>query len=176
MLSGRAIAGEREKVESDSERERVRKRAKRKKMVAVIAMTVLILVVILLGALVVKEIMKGLDQGANVETKKEYAATIDVYDENGYGEISGGMREYIGKVEQDLRDLGYSAMRAVIPAGTVREVDFYVEGFDGYIKTNIDRDAAETAEDAGRMMEYLKNKGIKVTYVDVRVEGKGFYK
>lgn len=174
MRSGRAIAGEHEQAESNSERERVRRRARRKKTMAVIIVAALILAIGFMGVLAIKEIMNSV-QSENV-VRKKYEPTIDMYDENGFGEISGGVREYIGKVEEDLRELGYSAMRAVLPVGTVREVDFYVEGFSGYIKTNTDRDAAETAEDAGRMIKYLVEREIQAAYIDVRVAGKGFYK
>ena len=43
-------------------------------------------------------------------------------------------------------------------------------------KCNLDRGTAETLEDIVRMIEYLKKQGLKVGYVDVRIEGRAYYK
>ena len=83
----------------------------------------------------------------------------------------------MGQAESDFRDLGYTPLRAVIPAGAIREVDFYLSGWVGKIKMTIDRETAVSVEDADRMLRYLQ--GINVSefeYVDVRVEGKGYWK
>ena len=52
----------------------------------------------------------------------------------------------------------------------------YVEGAEYYIKMNVDRGSAESVEDADRMIKYLNAKGIAPGHLDVRVEGKAYYK
>ena len=65
----------------------------------------------------------------------------------------------------------------MIPTGAIREVDFYLEGYDGFIKTTIDRDSAITVEDADRMIRYLADKEISVfEYIDVRVDKRAYWK
>ena len=87
------------------------------------------------------------------------------------------MSEYIGQAEADFRDAGLTPTKAVIPAGSIREVDFYLDGVTGYIKTTIDRGTAVTVEDSERMLRYLASIGVsEFTYIDVRIDGKAYWK
>ena len=86
------------------------------------------------------------------------------------------IKEYVGRVERDFRDAGYTATKAIVPAGKMREVDIYVEGHPEYYKMNLDRGTAVSVEDAVRMIEYLAKGGINASYVDVRIAGKAYYK
>jgi hypothetical protein len=80
-------------------------------------------------------------------------------------------------IEVDFRDLGYKVVKAVIPSGSIREVDLYIEGKNGFIKTTIDRGTAVTVEDADRVIRYLAERGIgDFEYIDARVEGRAFWK
>ena len=91
--------------------------------------------------------------------------------------ITSRMRDYIGQAEADFRDLGYNPVKAVIPSGSVRVVNFYLEGQPGYIKMWIDRDTAPSVEDADRLIRYLKTQGInEFQYIDVRLPYKAFWK
>ena len=103
--------------------------------------------------------------------------TIEIVDEEAAsagGKITSRMTAYIGQVEQSFRDLGYQPTRAVIPSGAIREVDFYLEGYEGFIKTIIDRGAGVTVEDADRMIRYLD--GEPFSYIDVRIDNKAYWK
>lgn len=87
------------------------------------------------------------------------------------------MKAYIARAEQDFRDLGYTPVKAVIPTGSVREIDFYLENYSGFIKTTVDRDTAVSVEDADRMLRYLAGQGTtEFTYIDVRLSGKAYWK
>ena len=55
-------------------------------------------------------------------------------------------------------------------------MDIYLEGRDEYYKCNLDRGTAETVEDIVRMIGYLKKQGVMAGYVDVRLEGRAYYK
>ena len=109
-----------------------------------------------------------------------YQPTIEVIDEAMGGDaskITSKMREYIGQAESDFRDLGYQPVKAVIPVGAIREVDFYLEGWTGKIKLVVDRETGVSVEDADRMIRYLTGIGVyDFEYIDVRVEGKGYWK
>ena len=83
----------------------------------------------------------------------------------------------IVQAEQDFKDLGYKPIRAEIPAGSIRQINFILDGITGYIKMTTDRDAAVSVEDADRMIRYLSGKEITTfEYIDVRVEEKGYWK
>jgi len=101
-----------------------------------------------------------------------------IYDENGTGEISARTKEYIGLLESDLKDLGYTMSRAALPIGKMREVDINLEGVAPYFKVNIERGTAVSAEDIVRMIKYLGENNLleSTTYVDVRIAGKAYYK
>ena len=87
------------------------------------------------------------------------------------------MSEYIGQAEVDFRALGYTPVRAVLPAGAIREVDFYLEGYPGYIKLITDRGSAVSVEDADRMLRYLASiEATDFQYIDVRLDGKAYWK
>ena len=116
---------------------------------------------------------------AGAETEN-YAPTIEIIDENAAAAsegISGRMKDYIGQAEADFRSLGYKPTKAVLPSGSIREIDFYLEGYDGFIKMVVDRETAVSVEDADRMIRYLKSREItKFGYIDVRLSGRAYWK
>ncbi len=179
MKSGRTVAGKREKAVSDSERQRVRKAAKNRKIRGVI------LVILACGSIAYLSVLgvRSWLESYEMETE-DYTVRQDDYDlsgitiinENG-GDVTNRIKKYIGQIAGDLTDLGYSLEKVVVPVGMLREVDLYIKDFPGYIKTNSERDTAVSAEDIDRMMKYLSERGIgEVTYIDVRISGKAYYK
>ena len=173
MRVGRTIAEERERLESESERIEAREKAKNRQTRTVLIFAILIVVVFGLVGLGIKSLA---DNPAKTETGSvKYEPTVEIIDESGAG-ITNRTREFIGMMEQDFKDLGYTMTRAAVPAGKRREVDAYVDGVPYYIKMNVDRGSAVSVEDADRMIKYLNAKGIVPGYLDVRVEGKAYYK
>ena len=176
---GRAITEKRERLETASERALAHKKGKRQKIFRVLLVTVGFLAVfgLIIGLIFSLSNMpqEYSDPKIGVES---YKPTIEIIDEaSSEHKISERMREYIGQAEWDFRDLGYTPVKAVIPAGSIREVDFYLDGWAGRIKLVIDRDTAVSVEDADRMLRYLGSIGVtEFEYIDVRVEGKGFWK
>lgn len=176
---GRAIFEKREQLETASERAAAHKKGKRRRIFRIVFVTILFLAVFGLVLNLISFSFKNEEELGLIETvTAEFEPTIELVDEAmSSGGISSRMREYVGRAERDFRELNYVPIRAVIPAGAIREVDFYLSGWTGKIKMTIDRDTAVSVEDADRMIRYLQ--GINVSefeYIDVRVEGKGFWK
>lgn len=178
---GRTIAERREQLESSSERIAAQKKGKKKKTIRIVL--AVLLYVFLAGVLAfgIFMILKGNDVSETVEIiKVPVTPTIEVVDEDAGltgGMMTSRMSEYIGLVENDFRELGYTPTKAVIPMGSVREVDFYFSDFEGYVKTVVDRGAGVTAEDFGRMIKYLQGiDEMDFEYIDIRVEEKGYWK
>ena len=115
-----------------------------------------------------------------VKIEVSFNPTIEIVDEDAATSgksITARMRSYIGQAEVDFKDLGYQPVKAVVPSGSIREVDFYLEGVSGYIKTTIDRGTGVTVEDADRMIRYLEEEDeTDFEYIDVRIDGKAYWK
>lgn len=167
-------------VEITSARLEAHEKGKKRKAWRVILTTVVFVAVATALAMIMPQFWIGKNEPLIETITVPYAPTIEVVDEN-IGEMNGQltarMSEYIGQAEADLRELGYMPTKAVIPSGAIREVDFYLEGYNGRVKMTIDRGAGVSAEDADRMIRYLKGVGkTDFEYIDVRIEGKGYYK
>lgn len=176
---GRAIVEKRERLETASERAAAHKKGKRQRILRIILVIIGFLLVIGTIIIICRNALSGEEGGGLSETIiLPYEPTIELVDEAaGNHKISSRMREYVGQAESDFRDLGYTPLRAVIPAGAIREVDFYLSGWNGRIKLTIDRETAVSVEDADRMLRYLQGIGVtEFEYIDVRVEGKGYWK
>lgn len=180
---GRTIGEKREKLETANERAAARKKDKKKKAtriaLTVVGFLVLVGILITLAVVLINESKPSdISDSEQNETAEVYEPTIEIIDEdNSAGQITGRMSAYIGQTEYDFRELGYRPVKAVIPSGAVREVDFYLEGRPGFVKLIIDRATAISVEDADRMMRYLESIGVEqYEYIDVRIEGKAFWK
>ena len=181
---GRTIGERREHLETASERLAARKKGKKKQFWRVFLTMILFLAVF--GGVVYGGIVFFNREETEVipEAEMIYSSPkIPVVDED--AELTGAelnltsrMSTWIAQAEHEfIVETGYTPVRAVIPSGAIREVDFYFEEFSGYVKTTIDRGVGVSVEDFSRMMQYLSEKGVAdFTYIDVRVEGKGYWK
>lgn len=176
--SGRTIGERREKMETASERAAIHKKNEKKQKYR-LAFTVLgfalAAVMIVWG---VKFFFENREpENYTPEYEVPYAPTIEVVDEAGHDEITSRMKEYIGQAEADFRELGYVPIKAVIPKSGIREVDFYLNEHPGFIKLIIDRPTGVSVEDADRMIRYLSSQGVsEYSYIDVRIDGKAYWK
>ena len=181
---GRTIGEKREKLETANERAAARKKDKRKNTRRVALVTsgfvLCIAILVILGFILFKDRDKPLINLEPTSSKETFDPTIEIIDEESAtteGKITSRMREYIGQVESELKTLGYTPIKAVIPINSIREVDFYLEGYEGFIKTVIDRGAGVTVEDADRTIRYLKDQGTTdFEYIDVRIKGQAYWK
>ena len=182
IKSGRTIGERRERPETSNERQEARKKVKKRQTFrvgfTVVLFTVVAIVVIILIVIFLKNRATNEVETAPTVVVKAYKPTIEIIDENASaGGITARMSEYIGQLESDLKDLSLTPIKAVIPVGSIREVDIYLDGYTGFIKATIDRGTGVTAEDTERMLRYLKEQGInEFQYVDVRIDGKAYWK
>lgn len=180
--SGRVIGESRERPESSIEREKMHKKLHRQQISRIIVV-IFIFTLIGVGLFFIGTLFVGHREDQPISSTTVYlplSPTIPIEDQDAGGSsehITTRMKEYIGQLEADLRELGYSPSRAVLPTGAIREIDFYLDGYSGYIKTTIDRGAGVTAEDTDRMVRYLAAQGITdFEYIDVRIDGKAYWK
>jgi len=158
--------------ESGEERAELHRQTKRRHFTSVI---VAILMVVIMGLIAYTSARGAVEEARRVpEQKAEYQMQAQLVDETGHGQISGRMREFIGQVEQDFREAGYIVSRVTLPAQTSREIWVDLEGRKGYIKMTMDRGSAVGVEDAVRTINYLGDR--QVEYMDVRLEGKAYFK
>lgn len=116
--------------------------------------------------------------------EKNYYATpvVQIVDESGVSPEQGStivgtrLLGFMGKVVAEAQGRGYTVSKAVLPAGTTRQVDVYFENLSTFVKFSIDRGAGEQTEDADRSMKFLQARGTAVEYIDVRVAGRAAYK
>lgn len=173
MKVGRTIAQEWERQESESERLATRKKQKTRKILRLFSVLAVIGILAVVAGM---EFNGWLDRREKIEAAKNTPQpTVEIIDESGSG-ITSRMKEYVAVIESDFSDLGYSVNRAIVPAGKNREIHLFLNGYGYYLKFNIDRGTAVSAEDADRMIRYLTERALTPEYVDLRVEGKGYYK
>ena len=173
---GRTIAGDAFFDERKAKLERLKQRKKTKrKNVGVVAG--ILLLVILVGLVIGHYITELI---AENETKnvviQEPEPMVAIADENSGTDISARVKEFVSRLEKDAKIEGYEVDRVVLPLNKVREIHVYIKKRNEYYKMTIDRGSAVQAEDMGRMIRYLDKKKIKAEYVDLRVEGKAYYK
>jgi hypothetical protein len=172
MKRGQTIVAERERQESASERMLARKKMRNKRVLSVVAVVLILIILTILGIMGWQVLFK--DQVIKPDTESTIPEpTVEINDEAGVG-VSNRIKEYIAWLEQDFKELGYTMTRVDLPRDKSRELLVSLDGYKGYIKMNIDRGTGVSVEDADRMIKYLN--GGEFEYIDVRVEGKGYYK
>lgn len=177
MRRGRTIVAEREQAESESERMQARRRTRRKKNTAAVIVLLMGAVLALSAYLGIEQLSKKRNEGLLGGRSDDVRIEAQVVDEDNRGQISTRVREYIAQLEGDFRDLGYVVSKVTLPTGASREIYVDIDGWEGmFIKVNIDRETAVSAEDAARMLRYLAEHDLHPGYVDVRVVGRAYYK
>jgi len=117
----------------------------------------------------------GSFSGVEEELEVREPAVV-IVDENAGNAVSERVKELVMRLEDDLAYEGYEISRVVMPFARTRQIDVYLDGRGEYYKVSVDRGAAESAEDIGRMVRYLDERELSVQYVDIRVTRKAFYK
>jgi cell division septal protein FtsQ len=177
MKIGKTIVSSREKAVSESERLAQRKKEeKRKKMSVAIFFAVLVLFIVVIAGFVINVANERKKDELPEHFTKEYKPTVEIIDEDGSGYITDKIKTAVGMLEEDFQDLGYKVVKAIVPTGTTREIDVYLNDVSPYFKIHIDRNTAESAEDSVRMINYLEKEDKKASYIDVRIAGRAYWK
>ena len=185
IRTGRTIGEQRERLETKNERAAARKKDKHKNARRIIIVTLGFITLIVILVVLAINFFANRDDGDSPiipveDTSLTYEPTVEIIDEDASatgGKITARMRQYIGQAEADFKELGYTPIRAVLPTGAIREVDFYLEGYPGFIKFVIDRPTAVSVEDADRMLRYLTGQGIaEFQYIDVRISRQAYWR
>lgn len=178
---GRTIGEARERLETANERAAARKKDKHKKAFRIIFTIVgfftiiLALVGLYFGFRSAETTLTAIN--SNSQTQAYDIEIIDEESASTGAHLTNRMNEYINQAVDYFHELGFNPTKAVIPTGSIREVDFYLEDYPGFIKTTIDRGVGVTVEDAKRMLDYLESIDVtEFTYIDVRIEGKAYWK
>ncbi len=83
---------------------------------------------------------------------------------------------FLGKLVGAVNGYNKGQVNSVIIPKSTREIDLKIEKRNYLIKTHIDRDPLQQAEDIANALKYFDKKKIKPRYIDVRVAQKAFYK
>jgi len=109
--------------------------------------------------------------------------SIIIKDENkldaeGSAVASSRFLAFIGQLISRVNDSGgVGEVKSVaIPLGAIRYIELSFDNRSYPVKAQIDRDIASQADDIINMLKYLDQRGIRPSYVDVRVKNKGYWK
>lgn len=108
---------------------------------------------------------------------------VSVTDQSGISpDVGGGavassrFISFLGRMVGALNGYGKGRVESVTLPASTREIDLKLQGRGSLVKTHIDRDPIEQAEDIANALAFFDSKGWKPDYIDVRVSGKAFYK
>lgn len=175
---GQTMAGDARKT-LEAKRKRARDQKKRQfKYASVISAFCLIGVIVVVFAINFTLKQKAEREARELELAQMSAPepTVPIIDENAGDNISLRVKEFVVNLEADLASKQIRINRVVLPAQKAREIRVFIEERNEYYKMNLDRGSAVQAEDLARMKHYLEEKGIEPGYVDLRVEGRAYYK
>ena len=172
---GRAMAGDafRDR-ELKQERLQAAKRRQRKNIATVIGAVVLLGVVLIVAINFITSVIAEREAALAPAPVRE--PIVAIVDENVGENVSDRVKQFVVRLEDDIKLEGLEIDRVVLPSQKVRQIDVYIKDRKEYYKLSVDRSSAVQAEDLGRMLRYLDDKKISCSYVDLRVEGKAYYK
>ena len=172
---GRTLAGDAQKTREEKMARAADRRRRKSKDIAVVVFVLLVVGAIVVG--VIKYVTDVVhEREAVMQPAAELEPTVTIVDENAGDNISKRTKTFVARLEDDVKEQGLEVDRVVLPYQKVREIDVYLKGRQEYYKLSLDRSSAIQAEDMARMVLYLGEKELKPGYVDLRVEGKAYYK
>ncbi len=83
---------------------------------------------------------------------------------------------FLGKMVGAVNGAGKGSVTDIIIPASTREVDLKLQGRGYPIKTHTDRDPLKQAEDIKNALKWFDDKKVMPQYIDVRVEGKAYFK
>ncbi len=88
--------------------------------------------------------------------------------------VASALLNFIGQMIYLSNEKGYRVKKVVIPPGTIRRVDVYLDNYNYPIKMTITRSVASQVEDMDLSLKHFGNN--KLLYLDVRVVNQVYYK
>ena len=152
----------------------LRKKRQRRNAIIVIAVLIGVGIVSLCIARYLNDLHE--ERLAQMQQANPMTPTVPIVDENAGQNVSQRAKTFVARLEADAKDFNLEIDHVVLPFQMAREVLVYFKGRTEYYKMTLERGSTVQIEDASRMMVYLDGKEKKVEYVDLRVEGKAFYK
>lgn len=116
------------------------------------------------------------EREALIQEDNPLTPTVTIVDENVGNNLSERAKLFVARLEKDAKDYNLEIDHVVLPYQKARELDIYFKNRGEYYKMSTERGSAVQMEDAERMIRYLDEKGLHPSYVDLRVEGKAYYK
>lgn len=83
---------------------------------------------------------------------------------------------FIGRLLSSAEERSLSVSKVTLPVGTTRQVEVVFTGKATRYKVTVDRSARQQVEDIHRISSYLSKRAMNPGYVDVRLEGKAYYR
>lgn len=156
--------------------EHIALRKKRARRNAIIVIAVLVAIGVL--AIFITRYLNDLHEErlAQIKQSNPMEPTVPIVDENAGQNVSQRAKTFVARLEADAKDFNLEIDHVVLPFQMAREVLVYFKGRTEYYKMTLERGSTVQIEDASRMMVYLDGKEKKPKYVDLRVEGKAYYK
>ncbi len=122
------------------------------------------------------------DKGVSFEINYFLNPSVQIIDNTGTPIQAGTMSVskrllgFVGLVVSEANKYGYQTEKAILPAGTMREVDINITDIKPTIKLTVDRAVGEQVEDMSRAINYFSSHALDPAYIDVRVSNKAFYR
>lgn len=154
--------------------DRKKRNIKRATVISIFALAILVVSLVIMNAFVKEQARREAEELAAKAAKVE--PTVPIIDENTGNNISSRVKEFVVDLESDVASTAVKIDRVILPANKAREIRIYLSGRTEFYKMSIDRGSAVQAEDMVRMVRYLDDNEISPQYVDLRVEGKAYYK
>lgn len=151
-----------------------RKKQQRKNVLIVACVLIIIAAVgIILGNYISG---KAAEREAALVKENPVEPTVAIIDENAGNNVSSRTKVFVARLEADAKDYNLELDHVVLPFQKAREILVFFEGRKEYYKMSSERGSTVQIEDAERMIRYLDSKSLSPEYVDLRVEGKAYYK
>lgn len=151
-----------------------RKRQQRKNFFVAIGSLVIVAIVVLTIVNYVDAKIK--EHESEVAAANPVEPTVTIVDENVGSNVSSRVKTFVARLEADASDYQQKVDHVVLPFQKAREILVYFVGRNEYYRMTTERGSTVQMEDAERMMRYLDGKELSPEYVDLRIEGKAYYK
>jgi hypothetical protein len=172
---GRTYAGDAQiNREEKMARAADRKRRDVKNIATVVGVVLIVILIVVVVANYIANIVA--EREAMIAPAPPLEPSTMIVDENLGENVSRRVKDFVARLEDDVALYSMRIDHVVLPLQKAREIDIYMEGRAEYYKMSLDRDSAVQAEDMHRMTLYLDQKELHPGYVDLRVEGKAYYK